>query len=138
MAAWETEDMSAALPDPSTPVQSVSGAPQQAPAGAPADAPKVNPQDAGWGQKQNYDYETYNKSNKELQEIQQANAAGPNSQEDDDQDAVGGLRSGDWAGNAAIYQWNDEYGDVGPEFPELEKQLFGAANHTRTGIRFEK
>lgn len=30
-----------------------------------------------------------------------------------------------FGGNAAIYEWNDEYGDVGPKFPELEIDLFG-------------
>lgn len=38
---------------------------------------------------------------------------------------------------AAVYEWNDEYGDVGPRFEELEKQLFGAKNHVRAGINFE-
>ena len=38
---------------------------------------------------------------------------------------------------AAVYEWNDEYGDVGPRFEELEKQLFGAENHVRAGINFE-
>jgi ATP-dependent RNA helicase DDX3X len=37
---------------------------------------------------------------------------------------------------AAIYEWNDEYGDVGPRFEELEKQLFGSENHVKTGINF--
>lgn len=118
--------------------------PDQPPAQEPAaqesatDAPKFNPQENGWVVKQAYDYATYTKSNKELQEAQQAqpNAAPATNEEEDD--AVGGLRDGDWAGNAAIYEWNEEYGDVGPKFAELEKQLFGAANHTRTGIKFDK
>ena len=29
-----------------------------------------------------------------------------------------------WAHNAVKYEWNDEYGDVGPVIPELERQLF--------------
>lgn len=31
-----------------------------------------------------------------------------------------GLRPGNWANNAAIYQWSDEYGDIGPRHPEVE------------------
>lgn len=29
-----------------------------------------------------------------------------------------------WFGEAAVYEWNDEYGDIGPEVPELEWELF--------------
>lgn len=134
MAAWGTDDMAAALPDPSTQVNPASQEP--APNEPAADGPKINPQDVGWVPKQAYDYATYSKSNKELQEIHQAQPAAP--LENNEEDAVGGLRDGDWFGNAAVYEWNDEYGDVGPKFPALEKQLFGAANHTRTGIKFEK
>lgn len=35
----------------------------------------------------------------------------------------GGL--GDFDGNARVYHWDGEEGDVGPEFPELELELFG-------------
>lgn len=117
--------MSAALPD-STPA--VAEAP-------PADAPK-NPQAYGWVAKTSYDYDTYNKSSKELAEAQtsaEAPAVGGFGNSDD---AVGGIAPGDWANNAAVYQWNEEYGDIGPEFPELERQLFGLENHVRTGINF--
>lgn len=132
--------MAAALPEPAP--QNI--APQEA-AAAP-EAPKVNPQGAGWVPKVAYDYATYTKTNKELQQQHEAQAAQEGQSEvpvednnDENQDdAVGGLREGDWAGNAAVYEWNDEYGDVGPKFPALEKQLFGAGNHTRTGIKFEK
>jgi ATP-dependent RNA helicase DDX3X len=41
-------------------------------------------------------------------------------------------------GSAQVYQWNDEYGDIGPEIPELELELFGdpATRHERTGLDF--
>lgn len=35
----------------------------------------------------------------------------------------GGLE--DFEGNARVYYWDGEEGDVGPEFPELELELFG-------------
>lgn len=38
-----------------------------------------------------------------------------------------------WASGEARYEWNDEYGDVGPAFPELEKILFGDEDHVRAG-----
>lgn len=31
----------------------------------------------------------------------------------------------DFEGNARVYHWDGEEGDVGPEFPELELELFG-------------
>lgn len=37
--------------------------------------------------------------------------------------ARGGLD--DFDGNARVYHWDGEEGDVGPEFPELEVELFG-------------
>lgn len=45
----------------------------------------------------------------------------------------------DWEGNAKIYEWDGDEGDVGPEYPELEIELFGAPE-TRVshGIDFSK
>ncbi|KAK0656000.1 P-loop containing nucleoside triphosphate hydrolase protein [Cercophora newfieldiana] len=31
----------------------------------------------------------------------------------------------EWDGNATVYEWDGETGDIGPEYPELEQQLFG-------------
>jgi ATP-dependent RNA helicase DDX3X len=35
--------------------------------------------------------------------------------------------------HSAVYEWADEYGDVGPEIPELEEQLFGGDFRVRKG-----
>ncbi|KAH8662195.1 P-loop containing nucleoside triphosphate hydrolase protein [Xylariales sp. PMI_506] len=51
-----------------------------------------------WAATTKYDYEVYN-----------ANTSG----------------AGNWEGNSAVYQWDGEEGDIGPEHPELEKILFG-------------
>ncbi|KAL4800551.1 P-loop containing nucleoside triphosphate hydrolase protein [Aspergillus venezuelensis] len=40
-----------------------------------------------------------------------------------------------WAANAAKYEWNDEYGDVGPKNPHLEEQLFRSEFINRTGLK---
>ncbi|KDN61868.1 putative DEAD/DEAH box helicase [Colletotrichum sublineola] len=50
----------------------------------------------------------------------------------------GPVETTDWEGNGAVYEWNDEFGDVGPKFPELELALFGDPNTRRdhTGIDF--
>lgn len=126
MAAWGTEDMAAALPaQPATDVN----------VAAPTSDFK-NPQEHGWVPKANYDYDTYNKSSKELAEAQASAQAPADSGEVTD--AVGGIRPGDWASNAAIYVWNDEFGDVGPSFPDLEKQLFGSEFHVKTGLNYKK
>jgi len=119
MSTWDTADMASALPPANA---------DAAPAVPGADF--KNPQEHGWVAKTNYDYETYNKSTKELAEVQTSAAEGSG--------AVGGLGRAEWACNAAVYEWNDEYGDVGPEYPELEEQLFRSENRVRTGIKFEK
>lgn len=46
-----------------------------------------------------------------------------------------------WDGNARVYQWKDEFGDVGPAFEELEVELFGDPESRRdrqTGLDFSK
>lgn len=43
-----------------------------------------------------------------------------------------------WAHNAAKYEWSEEYGDVGPEIPELEAQLFQSEFLNRRGVKFDK
>lgn len=97
----------------------------------------VKPQDHGWVDKTAYDYETYTKSSKELAQEKEERAA-TNAVADHYQDSVGGIPVGEWHNNAAVYEWNDEYGDVGPEFPELERQLFGSEFHVKSGIDFQK
>lgn len=44
----------------------------------------------------------------------------------------------DWAGVAARYEWNDEFGEVGPPNVELEDQLFRGSFITRAGDKLEK
>ncbi|KAL6712414.1 hypothetical protein ACN47E_000291 [Coniothyrium glycines] len=41
--------------------------------------------------------------------------------------------SATWLSDAAIYQWDDEFGDVGEPNPALERQLFHDENHQRAG-----
>lgn len=40
--------------------------------------------------------------------------------------------------NSAVYEWDDEYGDVGPEVPELEQDLFGGDFRVRQGQHMDK
>jgi len=45
-----------------------------------------------------------------------------------------------WESNAQVYEWDGEEGDLGPEFPELELELFGdpKLRGTTAGIDFSK
>lgn len=112
-------DVAAALPHVSAAPTVKAGveqstAPQdeaQASAEAGTAKPK-NPQEHGWAVKKEYDYSTFMKTSKELAEVDAAAA-----QESGD----GGVEVGGWASNAAVYEWNDEFGDVGPQHAELEK-----------------
>lgn len=62
MSAWATGDMAAALPDATVEQPAVEQGPE-----APA-AEKKDPQAYGWVAPVKYDYDTFNKSNKELEE----------------------------------------------------------------------
>jgi ATP-dependent RNA helicase DDX3X len=116
MADWGVGDLAQALPSVKPAKES------RASSTAVATPASIrNPQDAGWAAPEAYDYATYNMTTKELH----------------DESAVGGAAK-DWASNSARYEWNDEYGDVGPAVPELERQLFGSEEHVRTGIQFDK
>ena len=39
----------------------------------------------------------------------------------------------DWLGAAKVYEWQDEYGDVAPEVPELEAALYGTEARVTEG-----
>lgn len=78
---------------------------------------------AQWVPREAYDYKLYNAISKEAREEIEANPQ---------------AELPDWAANAQKYEWDDEYGDIGPEHPELEKQLFGADFIVRSGQELEK
>ena len=80
-------------------------------ADADVDAVAVQLRDLGWSEKIAFDYDKYQESD----------------------------NSGfDYHGVAPkIYEWKDEYGDVGPRFEELEKILFGGEHILRQGDHLE-
>jgi hypothetical protein len=45
-----------------------------------------------------------------------------------------------WEGNAVVYHWDGEEGDVGPQYPELELILFGSEEDRKEnrGIDYSK
>lgn len=48
------------------------------------------------------------------------------------------IADGNWAHNAAKYEWEESFGDVGPENPKLEQQLFRVNTINRLGQKFDK
>ncbi|KAF7192805.1 ATP-dependent RNA helicase DBP1 [Pseudocercospora fuligena] len=44
-----------------------------------------------------------------------------------------GGNDGNWLGQAAVYEWSGDYGDVAPSVPELEKVLFGTEHKVTEG-----
>lgn len=48
------------------------------------------------------------------------------------------LQDAGWAMNAKVYEWSEDYGDVGPAHPVLEKQLFGSDVHVLAGVDFSR
>lgn len=65
MSAWGTGDMAAALPDATNEQPAIEQGSE-----APAVEKKADPQAYGWVAPTKYDYETFNKTNKELEEAQ--------------------------------------------------------------------
>ena len=54
-------------------------------------------------------------------------------------DAEGGATSAApaWLADAAVYEWLDEYGEVGPPIPELEMDLFGSDYRMQSGPKLD-
>lgn len=80
----------------------------------------------GWVEPKDYDYEKY-------VTVIPSEKPAENGENSQDEQSIP-----EWAANAAKYEWNDEYGDVGPENPHLEEQLFRAEFINRTGLKIGK
>lgn len=77
--------------------------------------------EAKWNSPEKFNYEAYNADSKEKRQAVEAVQETPA-----------------WASNAVKYEWSDEFGDVGPEFEELEKVLFCDENQVKVGDYFSK
>lgn len=108
MAAFDTEDMTDALVE-ATNVQ---------PTFKNEEARKLA-EEKGWVKPSDFNYAQYNADGKGA----------------DDAAAVSGA---EWAHSAAKYEWKEEYGELGPEIPELEEQLFRSEFLNRKGLKFDK
>lgn len=67
----------------------------------------------GWAERQAYDYKKFSndRSTREAEAGDTAEEAQPVYQDN-------------WLSSAVRYEWDDEFGEVGPEIPKLEEQLF--------------
>lgn len=94
---------------------------KDAPAPLAEKDPNVDPaamaRSKGWSEPQKYNYDLYNAQ--ELKVLEDGS-------------------EGQWASNAAKYEWKEEYGDIGPRHEELEKMLFHSDLTARAGEMFEK
>jgi ATP-dependent RNA helicase DDX3X len=94
----------------------------------------------GWAIPQEYDYKTYNSTEKE-----KPKPAEPVEIAEGEENAKGAegtkeavIAEPEWASGAAKYEWSDEYGDIGPPNPELEKMLFHNELFNRAGLKFDQ
>lgn len=75
--------------------------------------------EANWNPPEKFNYDAYNADSKEKREAAEAVQEAPA-----------------WAANAVKYEWSEDYGDVGPEYEELEHALFGDENQMKVGDAF--
>jgi len=91
--------------------------------------------------KTEFNYKVYNAKTREEREAAEAEMkqddAQPAGEEEDDEDGSYTAEVPVWASNAVKYEWNDEYGDVGPAHPVLEKQLFKDRFIARAGKKLD-
>jgi hypothetical protein len=128
-AAFDTGDMAAALSVTSKviPEQNFVGAPQD------KDEAEAKARSHGYTAPVPYDYSTY----------QPGAGAVIKTEEADGEDILAPAVSSNAVARAPRYEWLDEFGDIGPEIPELEAILFtdefrqeaGMGRRTIQGIR---
>lgn len=119
MANWEksTADLGTALKD------ATNGSGQGDTTGPLKDEEKCKQaRDAGWAAPQAYNYAAA--SAKHGEQVETSSTAQVNQVS--------------WAHEAERYEWQEDYGDVGPEVPELEAQLFKGDLRTKIGQHLDK
>ncbi|KAA8645800.1 hypothetical protein EYZ11_011205 [Aspergillus tanneri] len=108
MDGFEVSDMSNALKD------ITDGQNKKAEAASAA-------REKGWAEPEGYDYSMYNNIVPPIDKP--AEVPSPERQ------------LPEWAAKAAKYEWNDEYGDIGPKNEELEEMLFRNEYINRAGLK---
>lgn len=77
----------------------------------------------GWAEPAEYDYSKY------VNPVSSAAATGDADMVQED--------IPEWAATAAKYEWDNDYGDVGPPNPDLEQMLFQSDLINRTGLKLD-
>lgn len=85
----------------------------------------------GWVQPQSYNYDA-------KAPTVQVNTVDDAPEVDDEEKVVSVHQSSTWAHDAPKYEWQEEYGDVGPRNVALEKELFQGDHINRAGEKFKK
>ncbi|KAJ9641646.1 hypothetical protein H2204_002708 [Knufia peltigerae] len=142
MDTWDTNETSAAMAHPENPpngafdtatMQAAIG--EADPANGAAQGGRVDAEtmqrmrDLGWVEPQSFDYAA------------SAPTTVLHANEPQNEENGGDIRSkhqaSTWAHDAAKYEWNAEYGDVGPRNEKLEAELFRADYLNRAGEKFD-
>lgn len=117
----DNKDMGDALQDITNGVNGNSDAPTGPPRNE--EAAKLA-RERGWVEPENYDYT--------------AAAAPTTTAVAVEGDGLVTVADGTWAHSAAKYEWQESFGDIGPENPALEEQLFRSETITRQGVKFDQ
>lgn len=88
------------------------------------EAPKPKPSTLGWDKPTPLNYDAL-QANQGTTNPTAPIGVTEDDAEDDDEPA--------WASGAAKYEWQDEYGDLAPELPELERHLFTTEGSSQMG-----
>ena len=80
---------------------------------------------AEWAAPEEYDYGKYNAGPRDKND----HASEPLQPEDE---------ASNWAAHAARYEWDNDFGDVGPDHEPLKKILFGDEHKMEQGDEFSK
>jgi ATP-dependent RNA helicase DDX3X len=78
----------------------------------------ATPREKGWAEPSSYEYEKYGDVAHETTAVDSTMPM--------------------WGHNAQKYEWQEDYGEIGPRNEELEKMLYHSEFITRQGIKFEE
>ena len=87
------------------------------------EAARERVKEANWGVQEGFNYAKYNAGPRDK--------TAPASESDQPQG-----NASSWFANAVKYEWNDDYGDIGPQHEALEKMLFGDPDKVEQGKKF--
>lgn len=117
---WETTAMKNALLEANGAIDSKSIA-NTTPSTEDKAVAAAKARDHGWVEPEAYNYSAYNANPEDLMEAP----------------IIDDKPEPHWYSQGAVYEWDDEYGEVGPENPELEKGLFFSELRNKKGDKLQ-